>query len=165
MPAKSPKNRLATLTRVQNGLNHTMQSIPGQDRRKRVDQSSNALPLLIDAPELFHGHFRRPPFQRNCLQAGAVQRFLTVDGHSAILACSLRPLLPLAPAVFLVLAGPLTLSAPFDLANTCRSAAPVWECSTRATCSGVPAATTRPPPSPPSGPRSITQSADFTTSR
>ena len=32
-------------------------------------------------------------------------------------------------------------------------------CPVRATSSGVPAATTRPPPSPPSGPRSITQSA------
>jgi len=31
--------------------------------------------------------------------------------------------------------------------------------------SGVPSATTRPPPSPPSGPRSMTQSAVFTTSR
>ena len=42
---------------------------------------------------------------------------------------------------------------------------PVHDPSLRATCSGVPSATTRPPPSPPSGPRSITQSAHFITSR
>ena len=35
----------------------------------------------------------------------------------------------------------------------------------RATCSGVPKATTSPPPLPPSGPKSITQSADFITSK
>ena len=43
---------------------------------------------------------------------------------------------------------------------------PVYERSARrASSSGVPVATTRPPSSPPSGPRSITQSAVFTTSR
>ncbi len=43
--------------------------------------------------------------------------------------------------------------------------APVWDPFTRATCSGVPSATMRPPSRPPSGPRSITWSADRTTSR
>src|SRR6266571_951284 len=42
---------------------------------------------------------------------------------------------------------------------------PVNEPFTRATSSGAPAATTAPPAAPPSGPRSITQSAVFTTSR
>src|SRR5258705_1787860 len=43
---------------------------------------------------------------------------------------------------------------------------PVYERSARlASSSGVPVAATRPPSSPPSGPRSITQSAVFTTSR
>ncbi|MBX3200548.1 MAG: HipA domain-containing protein [Labilithrix sp.] len=42
---------------------------------------------------------------------------------------------------------------------------PVWEPFTRATSSGVPAQTTRPPPAPPSGPMSTIQSAHFTTSR
>ncbi len=41
----------------------------------------------------------------------------------------------------------------------------VWLRRERATCSGVPAATTRPPRSPASGPRSITQSALLMTSR
>src|SRR6478735_1926400 len=36
---------------------------------------------------------------------------------------------------------------------------PVWLASTRATSSGVPSATTVPPPEPPSGPMSTTQSA------
>src|SRR6185503_19506257 len=42
---------------------------------------------------------------------------------------------------------------------------PVAEALALATCSGVPWATTLPPPSPPSGPRSINQSADLITSR
>ncbi len=42
---------------------------------------------------------------------------------------------------------------------------PVWLASTRATCSGVPCATTLPPPEPPSGPMSTTQSALLMTSR
>jgi hypothetical protein len=41
----------------------------------------------------------------------------------------------------------------------------VWEPATPATCSGVPWATSRPPASPPSGPRSTTQSAALITSR
>ena len=42
---------------------------------------------------------------------------------------------------------------------------PVCESSSVATCSGVPSATTRPPPLPPSGPRSTIQSALLMTSR
>jgi WD40 repeat protein/serine/threonine protein kinase len=42
---------------------------------------------------------------------------------------------------------------------------PVWLRATFAICSGVPAAMISPPALPPSGPRSITQSAVFTTSR
>src|SRR5690606_8900646 len=42
---------------------------------------------------------------------------------------------------------------------------PVCECSTAASCSGVPSATMVPPRWPPSGPRSITQSAVLITSR
>ncbi len=45
------------------------------------------------------------------------------------------------------------------------SAAPVCEPFISRTCSGVPTATTWPPPSPPSGPRSITQSLARITSR
>jgi len=45
-----------------------------------------------------------------------------------------------------------------------RKAAPVWECFTAAICSGVPIATIWPPLVPPSGPRSMTQSADLMTS-
>ena len=40
-----------------------------------------------------------------------------------------------------------------------RRASAVKPLPERVTCSGVPVATTRPPPSPPSGPRSMTQSA------
>ncbi len=50
----------------------------------------------------------------------------------------------------------------------CRSGAracPVYEVLQAATVSGVPATITRPPPAPPSGPRSMTQSAVLTTSR
>src|SRR5205085_7908763 len=42
---------------------------------------------------------------------------------------------------------------------------PVWEAGLAATCSGGPVTTTSPPASPPSGPRSITQSAVLITSR
>ena len=42
---------------------------------------------------------------------------------------------------------------------------PVWLAGTAATCSGVPSAMTRPPPDPPSGPMSMTQSALLMTSR
>ena len=42
---------------------------------------------------------------------------------------------------------------------------PVCDALTAATSSGVPSATIRPPPSPPSGPRSMTQSAVRMTSR
>ena len=42
---------------------------------------------------------------------------------------------------------------------------PVTELGIAATCSGVPWATTRPPPTPPSGPRSTSQSALAITSR
>ena len=42
---------------------------------------------------------------------------------------------------------------------------PVYDVLTSATCSGVPAATTVPPRSPPSGPRSMIQSAVLITSR
>ncbi len=41
----------------------------------------------------------------------------------------------------------------------------MWLSGTVATCSGVPSATTIPPPAPPSGPMSITQSALLITSR
>src|SRR5207244_428759 len=47
-------------------------------------------------------------------------------------------------------------------ARTRRSQRPVCDAATSATCSGVPAAITRPPASPPSGPRSTTQSAHLT---
>src|SRR5581483_4482162 len=42
---------------------------------------------------------------------------------------------------------------------------PVWDSGDLATTSGGPSATTRPPPSPPSGPRSTIQSAVLMTSR
>src|SRR5262252_1601390 len=42
---------------------------------------------------------------------------------------------------------------------------PVYDAGSRATCSGVPSATSCPPRSPPSGPRSISQSAVLSTSR
>ena len=42
---------------------------------------------------------------------------------------------------------------------------PVWLSVTAATCSGVPSATICPPPEPPSGPRSMSQSAVLMTSR
>ena len=45
-----------------------------------------------------------------------------------------------------------------------RMARPVWLTSTCEIAIGDPVATTRPPPSPPSGPRSITQSAEAITS-
>ena len=41
----------------------------------------------------------------------------------------------------------------------------MWLASTEAMCSGVPSAMTSPPPLPPSGPMSITQSAFLMTSR
>ncbi len=47
----------------------------------------------------------------------------------------------------------------------CASACPVYDFLLRATCSGVPCATTLPPSSPPSGPRSRIQSALRITSR
>src|SRR5262245_36079059 len=50
-------------------------------------------------------------------------------------------------------------------ARTCASACPVYDFFDRATCSGVPVAITRPPLTPPSGPRSMIQSAVFMTSR
>src|SRR5947208_13552890 len=50
-------------------------------------------------------------------------------------------------------------------AKTVASACPVNDFVERATSSGVPSATMRPPASPPSGPRSMIQSACFTTSR
>src|SRR5712692_7172554 len=49
--------------------------------------------------------------------------------------------------------------------NTDWSACPVYDSAHAATRSGVPAQTTSPPPLPPSGPRSITQSAVLITSR
>src|ERR1035437_3594844 len=51
------------------------------------------------------------------------------------------------------------------LARTLRRNCPVCERLLRAICSGVPSATMRPPPSPPSGPRSMTQSASAMRSR
>src|ERR1017187_3185240 len=51
------------------------------------------------------------------------------------------------------------------LARTLRRNRPVCERLLRAICSGVPCATIRPPPSPPSGPRSMTQSASAMRSR
>ncbi|MFZ1855595.1 MAG: hypothetical protein WAU06_11835, partial [Candidatus Nanopelagicales bacterium] len=45
----------------------------------------------------------------------------------------------------------LTLTA-WDPASVCRRNSPVWLASTSETCSGVPVATTVPPPDPPSGP-------------
>ena len=41
----------------------------------------------------------------------------------------------------------------------------MWEAGSSATSSGVPAATTMPPSSPPSGPMSMIRSADLITSR
>src|SRR5699024_6987692 len=49
--------------------------------------------------------------------------------------------------------------------STGRRKRPVWECSQAAISSGVPVATMRPPPSPPSGPRSMMWSAVLMTSR
>ena len=49
--------------------------------------------------------------------------------------------------------------------STLRNARPVWLASTSATSSGGPVATIRPPPAPPSGPRSMIQSAVLITSR
>src|ERR1017187_782037 len=51
------------------------------------------------------------------------------------------------------------------LARTLCRKRPVCERLLRAICSGVPSATIRPPPQPPSGPRSITQSASAMKSR
>src|SRR5258706_2452413 len=50
-------------------------------------------------------------------------------------------------------------------ARNAASTFPVWDCFAVATCSGMPCATTCPPPSPPSGPRSMIQSASAITSR
>ena len=55
--------------------------------------------------------------------------------------------------------------ATFPLRSTFSSACAVWLFLKRRICSGVPAATTLPPFSPPSGPRSMIQSADLITSR
>src|SRR5665647_2412862 len=66
------------------------------------------------------------------------------------------------------LVGLIPAGRPGDLALRARIGArnrPVWLSSIRATCSGVPSAMTRPPPLPPSGPRSTTQSAFLMTSR
>ena len=52
-----------------------------------------------------------------------------------------------------------------NVQHRARRWSPVCECSHAATVSGVPATTTCPPRSPPSGPRSTIQSAVFTTSR
>src|SRR5580693_3201335 len=77
-------------------------------------------------------------------------------------------LLPLA----IVAEAPPGLDAPFMGRFACplpfRTRArkrPVCDCAFRTTCSGVPVAITFPPWSPPSGPRSMSQSADLITSR
>src|SRR5262245_44750568 len=63
-------------------------------------------------------------------------------------------------------AGETDQCLPFPLPfNTAFNACPVYDFLFFATPSGVPSATIFPPPSPPSGPRSITQSADLITSR
>ena len=50
-------------------------------------------------------------------------------------------------------------------ASTGAKKRPVWEAGSFATSSGVPSAMTNPPPDPPSGPRSMIQSALLITSR
>src|ERR1700733_15986207 len=72
----------------------------------------------------------------------------------------------------IVAEGPVVLDAPlagrfaWPLALRARARKrPVWDCVLRATCSGVPVAMIFPPWSPPSGPKSINQSADLMTSR
>ena len=63
-------------------------------------------------------------------------------------------------------ARPAALRAAARLGPSTRPrTSPVWLPATRATCSGVPSATTVPPPAPPSGPRSMIQSAVLITSR
>lgn len=66
----------------------------------------------------------------------------------------------LAAAVFLVVRGAFTGSASLTRSapRTSRRNLPVWLAGTPATSSGVPSATTRPPPAPPSGPMSTSQS-------
>src|SRR5439155_497204 len=54
---------------------------------------------------------------------------------------------------------------PFIGSSACFRYEPVWLALFAAICSGVPSATRRPPPSPPSGPRSTTQSAVLITSK
>src|SRR5258708_32730194 len=70
----------------------------------------------------------------------------------------------LKPRPFQNFYEPYALLFPFP-AKYPVSAWPVYDFFTRATCSGVPCATMRPPSSPPSGPRSISQSALRITSR
>src|SRR5260370_16130446 len=72
----------------------------------------------------------------------------------------------------IVAEGPAGLDAPFAGRfawpfpfRTRERKWPVCDCVLRGTCSGVPVAIILPPWSPPSGPRSISQSADLMTSR
>jgi serine/threonine protein kinase len=60
---------------------------------------------------------------------------------------------------------PLPLALRRDRSSSGLMNWPVWLVATRATCSGVPVAITSPPAEPPSGPRSMIQSAVLMTSR
>src|SRR5439155_17592988 len=59
----------------------------------------------------------------------------------------------------------LFVAVAHEFESTFRRNWPVCDCLLRATSSGVPSATIRPPPAPPSGPRSMTQSASAIKSR
>src|SRR4029077_1737880 len=97
--------------------------------------------------------------ERDCKQGRTTPRELPARSHGVGGVCA-EPL-GLADAELVPLCVPFPLR---PLRARARNV-PVCDCELRATCSGVPAATTRPPSSPPSGPRSIIQSADFITSR
>ena len=93
-------------------------------------------------------------------EAGAAEVVGTAAAGAGVVGTAGTTTVPVAVGAVASGAAPGSCSA-----RCARNAAPVWLRRRRAIASGRPFATTRPPPLPPSGPRSMIQSAAAMTSR
>jgi hypothetical protein len=133
--AHAPENRALPRARLANSLDNAAERIRSKNFRKRIQQASNTTTLPVRFCKMLNLNLPAAVADRNCLQGVKGQRFFFIAAQG---------FLP-SPSTFF-------------------SARAVWLLESFTMSSGEPHAITWPPPSPPSGPRSIIQSAVFTTS-
>src|SRR5579863_777350 len=135
MTAQAPQNGAPVRAGGAQGFQHRSQGIGTQDMRQGIDPAAHAAAGLIGPGEILDADLSAASVNGNRLQPCEIERPLSVLAHATL-----------------------------QFLRTFSRACAVWLFLTRRICSGVPAATTCPPFSPPSGPMSMIQSADLMTS-